>query len=105
MEMQPPTEADVIAATDSLRRQKAAADDQIVSLLKMAEILEGMEVTPNDKAHGLAGALAGFLRAWCVGLHENSTALGAAIAHNDRALQAYRSGIVLPGIRHRNISQ
>lgn len=96
--MQPPSEADIVSATDSLRRQKLAADGQIIALLKIAGILDGMEVVPNDKAHGLFGALSSFARSYADGLSETSYSLAMAIQHNDRALQAYRSGILIPDL-------
>lgn len=106
--MQPmPSEADIISATDSLRHQKTAIDGQIVALLKTVEILESMEkeYASIETGSGLATSIAEFLRSYVAGLTETSTNLESAITHNERALQAYRSQILLPQIRPRNIPQ
>lgn len=98
MQPQPPAEADIIAATDSLRLQKDAVDGQIVSLLEIAQILERIKEDPRDVGDGLARPIAGFVRAYVAGLHQTTGALDAQIEHNERVLQAVRSSILVPGL-------
>lgn len=102
--MQPPSEADVIAATESLKRQKLAVDNQTDAMQQLASVLEEPRLDGDTYRCGwfaIDRIVARILRAYREERLEHGHALGAAIYHNERALQAHRSGIVLPTFTQR----
>lgn len=94
--MQPPSEADVVAVTESLKRQKLAIDNQIRALNTIADALleNGLHIAglPAELEEAIGELALSFSHQ----RFEDSQALGSAIAHSERVLQAYRSGIILP---------
>lgn len=90
-----PSEMDVVAITESLKRQAAALAEQIAALADTATALREMKNTD------LGNAVARFLDAWRAELAERVPIMAAHIAHNQRALAAMRSNIVLPSFGKR----
>lgn len=90
-----PSESDIIVATESLKRQDAALQAQIAALADMATALRAAG------GEALGDACARFLDAWRAELSERVPIMAAHIAHNQRALAAMRSNIVLPSFGKR----
>ncbi len=105
MQPQMPTEAEVISATDGLRRSKTAVDGQIAALESLAKILGRVRLIPEgceDIEREVLDAAASFLIHHAQEMCENSHALEAQIGHNEIVLAALRSSILIPGLRSRN---
>ena len=105
--MQPPSEADIVAATESLKRQKLAVDNQTDAMQDLASALEEPRLDGYPHRAGwfaIDRIVARLVRAYRDERMEYGHALEAAIAHNERALAAYRSNIVLPAFGPRKPS-
>lgn len=122
MQPQMPTEADVVSATEGLRRTKAAVDGQIAALEAITMTILRFPSLSGTAAHfdshdvdsdemrrsgcpcgvfGLWGAIADFLRHYSAGIRETSNALDSQIQYNESVLASLRSSILLPHLRPR----
>jgi len=99
--MQPPSDTDILAIADSMRRQKKCLDDQILSLCDLAVLLEHLEEDRRDPGKRIAPAIARFLRAYAAGLGEQAAGLDASIRQAERVLEARQSQLVLPHLVRR----
>lgn len=93
--MQPMSEADIVNATDSLRRQAASLNIQVLALVELAGVLD--ETDADHPFLGrLAGPLASLARCHAVNLGEIAVNLTQSVKHNEQVLASYRSQILLP---------
>lgn len=100
--MQPPSEADVVAATESLI-QRRNVKTQLIDALELLQA-RLLECHTQDMDPGIAHAVCNCLSAWSSEQCLDRDVLGSQIAFNQRALAAYRSNIVLPSFGPRKPS-
>lgn len=94
--MQPPSDTDILAIADSMRRQKKCLDDQILALHEVARLLYGIKEDADATGAGVAAALARFIQAYVAGLAEQAAGLDGSIRQAERVLEARQSQLVLP---------
>ena len=99
--MQPPSDTDILAIADSMRRQKDCLDSQILALNDLARVLERIEDPEGGIGAGVAAAAARFIRPYTDGLRDQAVGLDASIQQAERVLEARQSQLVLPHLVRR----
>jgi hypothetical protein len=100
--MQPPSEADVVASTKFLTARRDLKLDQVNSLEHIRQALAQLDKGERDDL--LLNAVSSYLGHLATEHQMDADILTVQIANNERALQAYRSGIVLPTFTQRKPS-
>jgi hypothetical protein len=88
------TEADIVAATQSLQARKDLVLAKMASLRDIQASLEDCPLLDGNRP--LADGLSAYLGHLNTDYGLDVEALDSQIAHNNRALAAYRSSVLLP---------
>jgi hypothetical protein len=97
--MQPPSEADIVAATTSLGVRRDLKLAQIAALQVIQECLAEAPLAHPESS--LANAISAYLGHLVAEHQLDAEVLDAQVAHNKHVLDAYHSNILLPRVHPR----